>query len=577
MGEGKEIKDRETVNFYLQLERFINLQIKKLFPKAGNFALEISSSSQHGEFALTAALKLASRLGRSPLEVANLIKEQILKSQPSKYGIERVEVVPPGFLNFFLKREIWGQNLKEIILKKGKFFSGRREKNILIEFVSANPTGPLSVAHGRQAVVGDVLARIFEFCGYRVTREYYVNDEGRQIDLFVESVYQRMQELDGKKTAIPEGGYEGGYVKDIAREVKKEKGQVREDLRCLVLDKMLQQIREDLRMLGVNFDMWPRQSSFNSSGRISAALTELQKKGFVYEQEGTLWFRSTAFGDDKDRVVKRKDGSFTYFASDIAYHQDKMRRNFLRIINLWGPDHHGYIKRVKAAIKALGGKDILDILIIQLVNVKNVKMSKRAGTIVFLSELISEIGKDATRFFYLLRKNSSHLQVDIKQAKEKSMDNPLYYIQYAHARISSIIDKFSQWIEEEKYLPEEKSKLQSFVVRLKNTLTRGKLRLNDDDFSFLRLLETEEEKAILRQMFYFSNIVNISRRSLEPYFLTDYLQTLALLFHKFYERRKVIVKDNLPLAQARLILIAGIKVLIATILEILGITAVESM
>ena len=542
--------------FYLELEEIIKKALEELYPEREfSFFLESPRNKKFGDLALSLPLKLSSEIGKSPLEIAKTLKEKLvelfLKENP---GIEKVTVIPPGFVNFFLKDKTVRNLLKDLLRRKERFFKRKpfSKKKILLEFVSANPTGPLSIAHGRQAIIGDVLANLFSFFGAEVVREYYINDEGTQIDLFVESVIERIKELKGEPFKIPEGGYYGEYVKEIANKLLGEKIEAKEKIRDFSLSLVLKEIKEDLLKLGIEFDNWVSQRKLQERKAIEKVINRLKEKGLTYQENGALWFKSTLFGDDKDRVLVRKDNSFTYFSADIAYHQDKLRRGFNFLINLWGPDHHGYIKRLKSALKALADKKRYDfeVIIVQLVTLKSKeKMSKRLGTALFLRDLISTVGKDAVRFFYLLRKNSSHLEFDLEKALSKSFDNPLYYIQYAHARICSIIEKSKKFIE-------------------------GEAKEAD---KFLHLLKEAEELSLVKEIFQFKNILEVAYLQLEPYFVVDYLKRLASSFHKFYENFRVLIEEDRDLTKARLALIEGLRITLNLGLKLLGIEAPSRM
>ncbi|UCD14814.1 MAG: arginine--tRNA ligase, partial [Candidatus Omnitrophota bacterium] len=431
-------------DFYQKISDILEEIVKKKY----NLKLEppfweLPPRQEYGDLSSMVALKLASKLKKDPLEIARDIKSLLEKG--AKKEVEKIEILKPGFINLFISKDTLIESLNTLLKKKNDYFRHKLNKKIILEFVSANPTGPLSIAHGRQAVVGDVIGNILEFFGNSVEREYYLNDEGRQIDLLVDSVKAWLAPTEGKE--VPEEGYKGAYIINAANVVLANKQWQKNprdfDLRKFVLTYFINLIKKDLSTLGVNFDNWRSQRKLIEGKKVEEAIKFLQKKRLIYEKEGALWFASIKFGDDKDRVVKKKDGELTYFASDIAYHRDKIKRGADKLINLWGPDHHGYIERVRSAIKAQGFReDILKIVIIQLVNIKTKeRMSRRAGTAVLLSDLVADVGGDATRFYYLLRKNSSHLEFDIDLAKEASFNNPLYYIQYACARIESIFQK----------------------------------------------------------------------------------------------------------------------------------------
>ncbi|MBP7088410.1 MAG: arginine--tRNA ligase [Candidatus Omnitrophica bacterium] len=501
---------------------------------------ELPSRQEYGDLSSMVALRLASELKKDPLEIAVHI-QAVLKKFLNE-DIEKVEILKPGFINIFIAKGILIDSLNEILKYKEDFFRSQRKKRILIEFLSANPTGPLSIAHGRQAVIGDVIAKVLEFLGNKVKREYYLNDEGNQIELLISSVDARAKEIKGKDFIFPENGYKGEYIKDIAKELIRKK---KKDIRNFSLDYIITMIKKDLLALDIRFDSWFSQKKLLKEGKVEEAIDRLKNKDLIYEEEGALWFAATKFGDDKDRVIKKADGELTYFASDIAYHRDKINRNYDELINLWGPDHHGYIKRVKTALYALDyKKEVLKVIIIQLVTLKTKeRMSKRAGTFVLLSDLINDIGKDATRFYYLTRKNSSHLEFDLDLAKKASFDNPLYYIQYVCARIESIF---------------KKAKVNSFEKRYNN------------------YLKEEEEFILLRQLLQFVHCLDKVYYSLEPVFIIEFLKSLAAGFHKFYEKIRVIDNDK-NLTQARLNLIEAVRIVFYCGLNLLGIKPAKKM
>ncbi len=500
---------------------------------------EISHKKEYGDFSTMIALKIGSVLKDDSLKVASELKSALEKEL--KGYVDKIDIIKPGFVNIFVSRKGLIESLNRILKEKSNFFKERRKRKVILEFVSANPTGPLSIAHGRQAVVGDVISRIFDFFGNDVLREYYLNDEGRQIELLVKSTEERIKEIKGEKFSLPKDGYPAEYVKDIAC---KAVNIPKEELKSFVISHMISLIKSELSSLGIDFDNWFSQKELLERGKVKEAIGLLKRKGFVYEKDNAVWFLSSKFGDDKDRVLIKSDGKLTYFASDVAYHRDKAERGFDRIINLWGPDHHGYINRVKAVIKAFGyNEHILKVIIIQLVTIKTKeRMSRRKGTAVLLSDLINEVGKDAVRFYYLLRRNSSPLEFDIDLAKSFSFDNPLYYIQYAHARIKSIF---------------RKAKIKEFSPK------------------FSKYLE-EEELYIIRDILQFAHCLDKVYYSLEPVFLIEYLKKIAVSFHHFYERKRVL-GDNKNKTFARLNLLEGLRVVLKCGLEMLGINAWDKM
>lgn len=502
---------------------------------------EVPQKQNFGDLSSMAALRIASEIKENPLDIAAKIKLNLEKEL--KGEVAKIEILRPGFINIFISQKALVKSLNAILKSGGSFFSqGKDKRKILIEFLSANPTGPLSIAHGRQAVVGDTIANILEFFGNKVLREYYLNDEGRQIELLVESVKARAGQIQGKSIELPEGGYKGDYIKDMAAELLKRKAK---DTRKFSLDYALSLIKKDLSDLGINFDSWFSQKKLMDKGNVAKAMEALKKKGLIYEKEGALWFSSTRFGDDKDRVIKKADGELTYFASDIAYHKDKAGRGYKELINLWGPDHHGYIKRVKTSLEAMGlSQKMLKIIIIQLVTLKSkAKMSKRAGTMILLADLIRDVGPDTARFYYLTRKNSSHLEFDIDLAKAASFDNPLYYIQYSCARIESIFRKAG-------------------------TASPKPVKS--------KLIDQDEELNLLRTALQFSYCLEKACGALEPVFIIEFLKGLASAFHKFYEKVRVLDSDKSK-QQARLNLLFGVKAVFHCGLNLLGIKPLQRM
>lgn len=522
--------------------------------------LERPRDKNHGDWSTNIAMVSAGRLKMSPMELGRMIVESLNNRQ---HFLEKVELAKPGFINFYLSNDWLYQVLRDIETDQENF--GRTDlgkEKVQIEFVSANPVGPMHIGHGRWAAVGDVLANLIKFCGQEVTREFYINDYGSQMNIFGQSVAARyLQEL-GRKVAFPENGYKGDYIREIAAEIVQKDGDKYLDLsqeeqeevfKQIAYTQVIEHLREVLSKMGVVFDTWFSESSLHQSGMVREAVDELDSKGFVYQKDGATWLRTTDFDDDKDRVLIRENGEPTYFAADIAYHKGKYQRGFQKIIDIWGADHHGYVKRMKAAIEALGfNPSSLEIIIGQLVNLlrggEPVRMSKRTGEMITLEELLDEVGKDAARYFFLTRSTDSSVDFDIEVATAKSNDNPVYYVQYAHARISSILR-----------LAEEKGVCEIFA---------GKANL--------ALLNTEWELDLIRKLEQFGEIVEKAVMQYAPYLLTKYAEELASAFHVFYTECRVITDDR-DLSVARLVLCKSTQRVLRNVLSLLGIDAPTRM
>lgn len=522
--------------------------------------LEPPRSQAHGDFATNVAMQLAKTVRRAPLEVAQQLAQSIparLEKEGVADLIEKIEIKPPGFINFFLSPKALYQTLADVLASRdnyGRTDLGQAEK-IQVEFVSANPTGPLSVAHGRQAAVGDSLANILAFSGHDVTREYYLNDEGNQIEVLGNTLLARYLEILGLPFEFPENGYKGGYMKTLAQEVVASEGKKwaenipgrKEWFMEKAAGSILEIIRAELTDFQVRFDVWYSQKSLSVTGKQDDALEFLKQQKYLYLQEGAWWLKSTAFGDDKDRVVIRSDGRPTYIAADIAYHREKFRRGFKRVVNLWGPDHHGYIPRMQAAIQAMGySKEALSVVIVQLCTLKRgneiIPMSTREGEFVTVREVMQEVGVDAARFFFVMRKTDSHLDFDLELAKKAAPENPVYYIQYAHARICSI--------------------------RAKSGESSGSWNP--------QLLSHSEELQLMRRMREFPSVIEACAKQLEPHGVARYLMELATDFHKFYDVHRV-VTDDAELTRARLHLIEAVSIVLAVGLKLLGVSAPTKM
>jgi len=537
--------------------------------KKNNFQIKIipeiilltPKNKSHGDLSTNIAMQLSRELKLEPLDIAHFIVDNLNKKDSI---IGEVEIVKPGFINFCLK-ENWLYQIIDEIREKGEDYGKinlGQGKKIQVEFVSVNPTGPLHVGHGKCAAVGDALSNILKAAGYKVEKEYYINDQGRQINLLGQSVQVRYNNLLGERMEFPADGYKGEYIIDIAQEViekyqDKYKGrddqESRDFFKEFTLKNILEGIKEDLKDFGVEFDQWFSESSLYKQNKLPEVIKLLQQKGFLYKEKGALWLRTTSFGDEKDRVVIRENSIPTYFASDIAYHQDKYQRGFEKIIDVWGADHHGYIQRMKAAVQALGyPEDSLGVLIVQFVTLirdgKEVGMSTRGGEFITLKDLIKEVGKDVARYFFLMRSHDSHTEFDLDVAKSQSMENPVYYIQYAYARICSIIKKAEQ----------------AGIKMDKNKATR------------LQLLDQEEEHELIKKLSSLKEVIKKSALTWKPHFLTTYLYDLASTFHQYYTVHRIITEDE-ELTRARLILIDCTRIVLFNSLKILGVSVPESM
>lgn len=537
--------------------------------KQSNFQIKIipeiilltPKNKSHGDLSTNIAMQLSRELKLKPLDIAHFIVDN-LNIKDSIIG--EVEIVRPGFINFCLK-ENWLYQIIDEIREKGEDYGKvnlGKGKKIQVEFVSVNPTGPLHVGHGKCAAVGDALSNILKAAGYKVEKEYYINDQGRQIDLLGQSVQVRYNNLLGEEEEFPPDGYKGKYIIDLAQDIidkfqDKYKGrddqESREFFKEFTLKNILEGIKEDLKDFGVEFDAWFSESSLYKQNKLQEVIELLQQKGFLYKEKGALWLKTTVFGDEKDRVVIRKNSIPTYFASDIAYHQDKYQRGFEKIIDIWGADHHGYIQRMKAAVQALGyPEDSLGVLIVQFVTLirdgKEVGMSTRGGEFITLKDLIKEVGKDVARYFFLMRSHDSHTEFDLDVAKSQSMENPVYYIQYAYARICSIIKKAEQ----------------------------AGVKMDKSKVSKLQLLDKEEEFELIKKLSSLKEVIKKSALTWKPHFLTTYLYDLASSFHKYYTVHRIITEDE-ELTRARLILIDCTRIVLFNSLKILGVSAPESM
>jgi len=555
--------------------------------------IERTRDKAHGDFACNVAMTLAKPARRAPRDIA----QELINSLPDAAEIDKVEIAGPGFINFFLSAAVQYQHIDNILEQTGQY--GRSllgaGKSVQVEFVSANPTGPLHVGHGRGAAYGAAVADLLDAIGFKVHREYYVNDAGRQMDILGTSVWLRYLDLCGEELVFPSNGYKGDYIWDIAATIHREQGEafrhpanvvfdsIPDDepaggdkelhIDALIvrarellgeqnygiifdtgLDTILDDIRRDLQDFGITYQDWFRERSLTRTGKVEHIIERLKASGHTYEKGGALWFRSTDYGDEKDRVIVRDNGLTTYFASDIAYHADKLERGFERVIDIWGADHHGYVPRVKAAMQALGDDaSKLDVLLVQFAilyrNGEKAQMSTRSGEFVTLRELREEVGNDAARFFYVMRKSEQHMDFDLDLAKSRSSDNPVYYIQYAHARVCSVMRQM-----EEKQLPWDREQGAAHYDKLTE----------------------QHEQDLISSLGRYPEILETSALNHEPHQLTHYLRELANYFHTYYNAHTFIV-DDAAIRNARCNLIQATRQVIHNGLTLLGVSAPETM
>ena len=555
--------------------------------------IERTKDKSHGDFAANIAMMLAKPAKMNPRQIAT----EIVEALPATEFVTNVEIAGPGFINFFLSAEANQKVITDVLEQGEKFGLSQvgQGKKVQVEYVSANPTGPLHVGHGRGAAYGSVVSSLLSAVGFDVHREYYVNDAGRQMDILATSVWLRYLDESGEVFTFPSNGYQGEYVRNIAGELKTEFGnqfllsasQVFEDIPAdepdggdkemhidaltnkaksllgeanyrIIFDKglnaILNDIRDDLAEFGTEYDEWFSERSLVESGDVDKAVEVLKAAGHLYQDKGAWWFKSTVFGDEKDRVVVRDNGQATYFASDIAYHLNKYQRGFDRIIDIWGADHHGYIPRVKAAVESMQlDADKLNVLLVQFAvlyrGTEKVGMSTRSGEFVTLRELRNEVGKDAARFFYVMRGADQHMDFDLELAKSQSNDNPVYYVQYAHARVCSVFRQLAE---------------------------RGQDWNPDSAKQYLNKLTEPQEETLMTMLSRYSEILETAALNHTPHLLAHYLTDLARDFHTYYNAHQFIV-DDVELSQARLLLVSAVRQVINNALSVMGVSAPESM
>jgi len=575
-----------VLNFKSHLSDLFAEALRTVAPEqAATILLERPKQAQHGDYSCNLAMQLAKPLRRGPRDIA----QALMAALPASDVVERVEIAGAGFINVFLTVAAKQSVVCGVLQAEDKYGHVRlgAGRKVQVEFVSANPTGPLHVGHGRGAAYGASLSNVLDAAGYAVSREYYVNDAGRQMDILALSAWLRYLALHGVSVPFPPNAYQGNYVSDMAQQISAAHGEryvraaaeamhgappVEEDadthldtlianckkllgedyayIHNHVLTEQLGDCRNDLAEFGVHFDEWFSEQSLFDSGLVARAVDALKQGGHLYEQDGALWFRSTTFGDEKDRVVQRENGLYTYFASDIAYHLNKFERGFDRVINIWGADHHGYIARVNGALKALGlDSDKLTIALVQFAvlyrNGEKAAMSTRSGEFVTLRELRKEVGNDATRFFYVLRKSDQHLDFDMDLAKSQSNENPVYYLQYAHARICSVLQQWG-----------------GNVAALRQ--------------AEVGVLESDYEKVLLQHLIDYPQVIEGAAEDLAPHMIAFYLKDLAADFHSYYNASRFLVEDE-KVKQARLALVAAVAQVMRNGLALLGVSAPEKM
>jgi len=548
--------------------------------------LEAPKRPEWGDVSCTVAMSLSAAERKPPFEIAQIIIDHI---QNRDALFARADIARPGFLNLTVRPDLWLEVLRHIETQRADYGHSRagQGRRVLVEYVSANPTGPLHVGHGRGAAVGQALVRLLRATGHDVVSEYYINDAGRQMKLLGVSVLARYLESCGQKVSFPEDGYQGEYIRAVAARVKAEQGvallslpvsDAEQRSKEFAYRELLALIRQDLETFGITFESWFSEASLLSSGAVEQVLSELRGRDLLFDQDGAQWFRSSAFGDEKDRVVRKQEGDYTYLASDIAYHRDKLRRGFDLLVDVWGADHHGYIPRMQAVVQAYGyPKERLRVVLVQMVNLlrggRKVEMSKRAGEFITLREVMDEVGADAAKFFFLMRDSSTHLDFDLELAKQQSQENPVYYVQYAHARIASL---------------------------LRVAASRG-IDCPLPSQADLTLLHDPDELALIRKLSAFPVVLEASAVELEPHRMAYYLRELAGMVHPFYNKHRILPpapdSESTPAAStdpaastsrtadvvspgltgARLALMWAVQQVVRNGLTVLGVSAPEQM
>ncbi|HCF49734.1 MAG TPA: arginine--tRNA ligase [Syntrophomonas sp.] len=532
-----------------------------VFDSIPDFVIEVPREKGHGDFACNAAMLMAKSARRAPREIAQIIVDHLDRQALSH--LDQVAVAGAGFINMYLRSD-WLYKIPALVMRMKEAYGSapRNGKRVQVEFVSANPTGNLHMGNARGGAIGDTLANVLHYAGYDVEREFYINDAGNQIEIFAESLEARYLQLSGQNVTFPENGYAGQDVVDTVKSIRAREGdsllqvdsrERQQRLVAMALEEKLAYIRHTLESFGISYDLWYSEKTLHESGQVKAVIEELRQKGYIYEKDGAQWFRTTLLGDEKDEVVIRANGLPTYFAADIAYHKDKFERGFDWVIDVWGADHHGHVARMKGAMAALGYDPAqLDVILMQLVRLYRggqiVRMSKRTGTTVSLDELIEEVGRDAARFSFVMRNPDSHLDFDMELAKQQSLENPVYYVQYAHARICSIFRQAGA----------------------------AGVKWDQGETPDIAVLNQAEEIVILRKIAEFPMEVEVAAKTLAPHRIARYSLDLAALFHSYYNHYRVL-QENAALQTARLNLMKAIQIVIANALSIIGVTAPEHM
>ncbi len=539
-------------------------------PVPERMEVEVPRDEALGDLSTPIAMSLSKLLRKQPQKIA----EEIIANIRERGDFEKIEVAGPGFINFTFKKEALYRSLSGMLREGENHITAKdigKGRKILLEFVSANPTGPLHLGHGRGAALGAALANLLSAAGFRVTKEYYINDAGRQMALLGESVFAKYQELFGISRSLPEDGYRGAYVEDIAKKIAENVADRYRGLEYVhpqsdffseyACKQMLDLIKSDLEAFGVTFDTWQSEKELYDKHEVEQAIEYLRGRGFIYEHEGATWFKATEFGDEKDRVIIKNDGKYTYFASDIAYHKKKVDGGYDELIDIWGADHHGYIPRVKAALESLGyDKEKLKVLLVQMVSLlrggKPVQMSKRAGEFITLRDVMEEVGADTTKFMFLTRKADRHLDFDLEVAKAASAENPVYYVQYAYARINSILRHAAE---------------KSLSISTPEA-PDGSVSADVD----LSPLEEPEEQRLIKKILLYPGVFEAAVYAREPHRITFYLQELAGLFHPYYNKHRIVTEDG-RLTLARLALSMAARRVLKDGLHVLGVAAPERM